>query len=372
MSTDLRARLGARLRDPIFYNELMQLTKTVIAALAAWIIAKELLTLPQPFLAPWSALLVVHATVYRTFARGAQQVAANVAGVLLAAGVGHLIGLDSTALGILLVLGLVLGALPWLGAEGTTLVTTALVVLTTGLGDHLLISRLLDTAIGVAVGLVVNLAVWPPLRRRTAVAALDAIDNRIGDLLGDIADGLEDGCEADEVTAWIDRSRDIDADLDHAASLVRQARESARMNPRPSARHLRNPEEWHSLMRRMEQAIAELRSMARTLGHRVDEWQEWDDGFTHEWRAVLSDTARAVSDADPAALHAAGERLDRLIEELAQHSRTSREWPVQGALVTNLHNLIDAMEDVTAANPMGNPPLPVVARLQPLAGRRTT
>ncbi|WP_421020698.1 hypothetical protein, partial [Klebsiella pneumoniae] len=89
------------------------------------------------------------------------------------------------------------------------------------------------------------------------------------------------------VTAWIDRSRDIDADLDHAASLVRQARESARMNPRPSARDLRNPEEWHSLMRRMEQAIAELRSMARTLGHRVDEWQEWDVDFTQEWRAVL-------------------------------------------------------------------------------------
>ena len=40
--------------------------------------AASVLELPQPFLAPWAALLVVHATVYRTFSKGSQQVAATV------------------------------------------------------------------------------------------------------------------------------------------------------------------------------------------------------------------------------------------------------------------------------------------------------
>ncbi len=82
---------------------------------------------------------------------------------------------------VLLVVALVLGAVPWLGAEATTIATTGLVVLTTGFeSDVLLISRLLDTAIGVAVGLLVNVIVWPPLRRRTAAEAMDRIDDNIG------------------------------------------------------------------------------------------------------------------------------------------------------------------------------------------------
>ena len=145
--------LNARLRDPVWWSDLTQLAKTVLAAVAAWVIAASVLDLPQPFLAPWSAILVVHATVYRTFSRGAQQVAATVTAVLLAAGVGELMGLSAGAIALLLVLSLLVGTVPWFGAEATTIATTALVVLATGFeNDTKLVSRLLDTAIGVGVG----------------------------------------------------------------------------------------------------------------------------------------------------------------------------------------------------------------------------
>ena len=60
-------------------------------------------------------------------------------------------------------------------AETTTAAATALVVLTTGVSDDtsVLFSRLIDTGIGIAVGLLVNLLVWPPLR--LAIAAASAI-----------------------------------------------------------------------------------------------------------------------------------------------------------------------------------------------------
>ena len=160
----------------------------MLAAVAAWVIAASVLDLPQPFLAPWAALLVVHATVYRTFSKGAQQVAATVVAVLLATAVGEAFGLTTEAIALLLVVALVLGSVPWLGAEATTIATTGLVVLTTGFDDDvMLISRLYDTAIGVGVGLLVNVIVWPPLRRRTAAKALDRIDDGIGALLVDMA-----------------------------------------------------------------------------------------------------------------------------------------------------------------------------------------
>ena len=51
-----------------------------------------------------------------------------------------------------------------------TAAATAIVVLTTGYSNDsgMLAARLLDTGIGIAVGLLVNLAVWPPLRDRGA------------------------------------------------------------------------------------------------------------------------------------------------------------------------------------------------------------
>ena len=84
MSETWRQRVDDRIGDPIWWNDVLQLAKTVLAAVAAWVIAASVLDLPQPFLAPWSALLVVHATVYRTFSKGMQQVAATVVAVLLA------------------------------------------------------------------------------------------------------------------------------------------------------------------------------------------------------------------------------------------------------------------------------------------------
>ncbi|MBS2937169.1 FUSC family protein [Nocardioides sp. J2M5] len=359
MWQEIRTRIDDRLGDPIWWNDVLQLAKTVLAAVVAWVVAASLLDLPQPFLAPWAALLVVHATVYRTFSRGAQQVAATVVAVLLATAVGEVLGPTTASIALLLVVALVLGALPWLGIEATTIATTGLVVLTTGFEDDLmLVSRLVDTAIGVAVGLAVNVLVWPPLRRSTAVEAMDRIDDAIGELLVDIAGSLGDGCQDEDVRAWIDRTRELDGDVDRAWGLVRQAQESARMNPRRSARSLRDPKEWFELLRRMEQAVAETRSLARTLGGQSAHRETWGEQFADAWIGMLGDAGAAVRAADPVGLEDVRERLARLAEDLRATER-SAEWPVYGALIINLRNIVDAMSRVAAANPLGGTRLPV-------------
>jgi uncharacterized membrane protein YccC len=353
-------RLRARVEDPVFWTDVTQLAKTVTAAVIAWLVATSVLDLPQSFLAPWAALLVVHATVYRTFSQGARQVGAAVLGVLVAWAVGNTLGLDSLAVGVALALGLVLGAISWFEGEGTTIAATALVVLTTGFSDNdnLLVSRLLDTAIGVGVGLLVNLVVWPPLRRRTAIAALDAMDDRIGQLLTDMGDGLAAGVTADDVDAWVDRTRELDEELDRAWSLVRQAAESARMNPRRSAGEVRDPQQWVGLLRRMEQALAETRSTARTLAHGLAAEGEWQPEFRAAYVAVLRGGGAAIVAADREAIVATGERLDELVARLGAQSPAPVLWPVYGGLIINLRNILDAMDEVAAANPISQPPLP--------------
>jgi uncharacterized membrane protein YgaE (UPF0421/DUF939 family) len=81
-----------RLRDPVFWTNTLQIAKTALAAALAWVLAHTLFDVAQPFLAPWAALLTVHATVFGTLRSGVQQVAATVVGVLVAFAAGHLLG----------------------------------------------------------------------------------------------------------------------------------------------------------------------------------------------------------------------------------------------------------------------------------------
>ena len=359
-SREVRRWARERWDDPVFWSDVVQVAKTVAAAVIAWLIATRVWHLPLSFLAPWAALLVVHSTVYRTFSQGARQVGAAVLGVLVAWAVGNLFGLGPTALAVSLLVGFAAGALPWLSGQGTATAATAVVVLTTGFAnnDNMLVHRLADTAIGIVTGLLVNFAVWPPLRARTAIAAMNALDDRIGELLQDIGDGLAAGCTPADVHGWIDRTRDLDEDLDQAWALVRQARESARMNPRRSAGALRHPQEWLGLLRRLEQAVAETRSMAETIDHGMDESGDWLSAFREPYVVLLRDAGHAITAADPVSILAVRDRLNDLVDRLGSEQPTPRLWPVYGALIINLRNIVDAMDEVARANPLSQPPLP--------------
>ena len=174
-----------------------------------------------------------------------------------------------------------------------------------------------------------------------------------------MAGGLGDGCQDEDVTGWIERTRDLDGDLDQAWALVRQAEESARMNPRRSARPMKDPHQWHGLLRRMEQAVAETRSLARTLGGQQAHRETWGEAFAVPWIEMLGDAGRAASAADPAALLAVRRRLEALHRGACGTTERSPEWPIYGALIINLRNIIDAMDVVAEANPIGGPPLPL-------------
>jgi len=363
-AAQLREWAHDRWRDPVFWSDVGQVVKTVVAAVIAWVLATRVFHLPQSFLAPWAALLVVHATVYRTFSQGARQVGAAVLGVLVAWAVGNLLGLGPTSVAVALLVGFAVGTLPWLSGQGTAVAATAVIVLTTGFADNdnMLVKRLADTGIGIATGLLVNLLVWPPLRSRTAIAAMNALDDRIGELLGDMGDGLAAGCTREDVRGWIDRTRDLDEDLDQAWALVRQARESARMNPRRSAVELRDPRLWQDLLLRLEQAVAETRSMARTIDHGMDETGDWQSAFREPYVVLLRDAGHAIAAADPVSILAVRDRLNELVDRLGSEDPTPRLWPVYGGLIINLRNIIDSMDEVAKANPLDQPPLPFARR----------
>jgi len=366
------ASLPHRLRDPVLWTNTSQLLKTVLAAVIAWILAVHVFEVPQPFLAPWAALLTVHATVYRTLRRGVQQVGATVLGVLLAFAAGTALGVNAVSLGVAVLLGLLAGSVRGLRAETTTAAATALVVLTTGYSDdaHGLVARLTDTGIGIAVGLLVNLLVWPPLRDRSAAHQVDAIDDRIGALLSEIAAALRGGCGPEAADGWIERTGELDSDIEKAWTVVRQARESGRLNLRRSARgRMRATEGFDGILDRLEQAVAETRSMARTIALAHVPPSRWPPAFRSSWLELLERAGAAVSDADVAAVEAVRADLDRFAAELAVEALPSRFWPVAGALLVNVRNILDALDVVADAQPVEVPAPTWSSRRATRAGR---
>lgn len=351
------ARISQRLHDPVTWASASQLGKTVIAAVVAWVLAVDVFHLAQAFMAPWAALLTVHATVFGTVRRGAQQAGASVLGVLIAFGAWHVFGLGAVSLAAAVLAGLVLGSVRGIQAETTT-AATAVVVLTTGYIDKsgTLAARLADTGIGIATGLLVNAMVWPPLRDRSAAKQIDVIDDRVGDLLVDIARQLESGLGADDVDGWIARTDQLDDEVDRAWRVIEEARESGRLNPRRAVPHrMRTMEGFVPIVGRLAQAIAETRSMARTIRIVPVPPEEWDRSFREPWLDLLHRSGTAVVGADTGEVKAARTELTALANRLNVEELHDDLWPVYGALLINLRNVLDALDAVAEAQPVRVP-----------------
>lgn len=350
----LRDATREKLRDPVAWTGVLQIVKTVVAAVVAWLLAARVFGLPAAFLAPWSAMLVVHATVYRSFWKGAKQVAAAVLGILVAWAVGITMGFNWVALGVMLLLALLLGQLPWLKEEATTAAATALFVLTTGASNEeaVLLGRLFDTAIGVGVGIVVNALVWPPLQDHTAARTVDKVGRDVGDLLMQIAEEFGDACRREHVVAWIERSQDVDAEVDEAWARVRQARESGRLNPRRDSAVVRKPGEFGEILSRTEQALAEIRSMARTLEFSITDSNEWDDEFRDRWTGLLREVAWAIQNPDARRLGEVRTKLAALADDYSDERLSGLHWPEYGGLILNLRNIATSMDRVADSDPL--------------------
>ncbi|UFU06011.1 aromatic acid exporter family protein [Ruania halotolerans] len=356
----------ARVRTGAFVTDVLQIIKCTLAATVAWWLTAVVLDSQMPFLAPWTALLAVHATVYRSLTRGIQTAVATGLGVGMAYLIGTLfdeVSLWSFALAVFL--GMAGSRLTWLRAEGVAIATTAIFVLGGGFDDQapLLGDRLLEVGIGVGVGLVVNFLVVPPLRDRQAASYVDSINRRLGRVLIQMADELENSWDTDRAQEWVAATESMDEELTTAWGTIRYARESARVNPRayvPWAHRARRREGrgkeeadeigYDEILSRVGEGISHLRHLARTIRESTYAESQWDDDFRREWAATVRDTGHAVADPH-AVVEPIADRLDALARRFSgEDGLPSGElWPVYGSLVTSMRHIATVVDDVASA-----------------------
>ena len=354
-------RLRELTRRPEFVTDLFQILKSVVAATAAWWLSVKVLESPIPFLAPWTALLTVHATVHRSLSRGAQTSVASIVGVGLSFLIGTYLGVSVWTFALALFVGLAGARISWIRDEGVAIATTAIFILGSDFTEQqpLLLDRLIEVSLGVAIGIAVNLVIIPPLRDQQAARYVDSINRRMGDLLTRMADEFATSWETDQADAWLDEIESMHTELDSAWQSVRFATESRRSNPRYRLPNRRRPHvrrrptgdevTYENILERVDEGISHLRHLARTLREASYAEGAWDERFRERWSATVRDTGHAIADPD-AEVDPIYDRVTALARAMSDDQDLPQEsWPLYGSLLTSMRHIAVVVDDVASA-----------------------
>ncbi|MEU3962374.1 hypothetical protein AB0F42_21595 [Streptomyces buecherae] len=264
------ARLAVRQPGPE-RDTMTQALKAAGAAIAAWALTGWWLKAPLALLAPWTALALVEATVYRSLRSGVQQLGVIMAGTLWASAAmamtgGNTLGAMVIALPVLVLF----GTYRRLGAQGLYGATTALFVITYGAYSLNAVGhRLLECLIGAVIGIGVNALVLPPVHLRSVHERLLRLMRESGELLETMADALRAEWSAADAAQWHDRARRLEQLSRELAEARQWTAESARVNPGWRLRRVGAPppaEEDARWTRVAGHLIAIARSLEGTAG----------------------------------------------------------------------------------------------------------
>jgi hypothetical protein len=192
----LRARFAAgtltvrrRWRSAVF-----RAARLAGAAVAAYLVAEAFgLTNPPPLTGALTALLVVQATASSTLFSGIERVASVVAGVALATAFSAVVGLTWWSLAVLITVAIIVGQLLRLGPNLIEVPISAMLVLGVGYAagaQAAALNRAVETLIGAAVGVLVNVLFPPAVQNRNAGQAVQRLAEEIAALLDEAAQAL--------------------------------------------------------------------------------------------------------------------------------------------------------------------------------------
>jgi uncharacterized membrane protein YccC len=288
---------------------LVQTAKATLAATAAWLLATLVLKLPQPFLAPYAAIFLVEATVYRSVRGWIQQVGSVATGVLLAAVAGQLIPSQAVALAVVVFVGLLAGNWRRFGDAGIWVGVTGMLLISYGTArDPVLMGdRLLETALGAAIGVAVNTLIFPPLYGERLATATARLATALADLLESLSDLVrrdEPGNLGELLTQAQDTRSQVLA-AEEAAGLTREGRmlNLRRGRPKAGTHHERPLRTLIALWPSVAQLIAAVRTTAARREQHPFEYP-WPDA-----RDSLADLVHLLAGAVQA-VAVAGEPVD--------------------------------------------------------------
>lgn len=241
--------------------------KAAVAAGLAFLIAPFMpgAAAHYPYYAPLGALVAMYHNVAGSVRQGAQAIAG------LAVGIGLAFLLDQVAVpspltvAVFMGVGVLLGGVPWIGSGGDWIPTAALLVLLVGNSnpDDFSYGYLMQMGVGVAVGIAVNLLIFPPLHFNAAAASLADLRRALGRQLTDMGTALREEWPP-EHEDWSRRSDELSSAARSVRHLVKEADASRRGNPRRRF-HPRDVDQDYRNLRALERVTFHIQDMTDVL-----------------------------------------------------------------------------------------------------------
>ncbi|WP_336991474.1 FUSC family protein [Leucobacter sp. VD1] len=290
----LTGRFIAERRTP-----LIQVVKTLVAMVLAWFTCLLIFPEQLPIFGAIAALLVVQDNVDQSLSKGVERVVGVLLGVTVALLTGEVLGQHSWLFIAALVAGLALG---WVlrmtpSAANQIVVSALLMIALGGLELHYGVERLVETLIGALIGVAINALVAAPVRTLPVHEAIVSLTADAAASLRRIADALD----APRDDAWLEQmhveARALQSERTRVHGLLRQARESLRLNPR-SRRYRRGLAEDDALFQRLQPIVTQVIGMSRAVYDLYEPDLVTDPsviGMVEEMRRAAHDLERLVS-----------------------------------------------------------------------------
>ena len=339
----LMASLRASSRSP-----LLQVVKTSVAAIVAWLICTIVLAQPLPIFAAIAALLVVQPSVNQSLAKGIERSVGVVVGVLLAYGASLLFGHSSwIVLGIIVVSLFLAWALRLSPGSANQIPISAMLVVAIGVQTpDYAVNRIIETIIGAIVGLVINAVIVPPVLLTPAHTAVGNLTENVASTLRALAEALRAPLAGHELSTMLANARKLKGMREVAADAIIRADESLMLNPRHG--------KYRTLLRRDRELldslgvmVTRLIGMARALHDNYDPTLPNDpvvasiaaelDRAAHDLLLIARDPRPASeSREDPNPITA---ELPTLTAPLVIARPDTRSWILIGSLLEDLRRV---------------------------------
>ncbi|WP_331739680.1 FUSC family protein (plasmid) [Streptomyces goshikiensis] len=330
--------------------------KSVVAAMAAWVIARYLLPPTVSTFAPFTALVALQATVYRSVRDCVQYLVAMAAGAALAASLAAVAGIHGWTFGLLTLIALCLGRIERFGQQGTQVAIIGFFAFSSGQGRIDYIGYLTaSVTVGALCGLSAHLVLAPARHvhhRQQAVADLYAAMSRRLDDLAEILEGNDSDTEG--VRHWRRDWRKLAAECERIQNAIDTEIENSRLHPRPG---ITSADTALSRARGAatvaERTMDHLRSLTRTLDYALDsgEIQNLPASFRTASSSLLRRAGTTMQEIGQTS-HTDSGRLDGLIDDataeldrVEQQERAAAEatptvHTLQGTLLTDIGRLL--------------------------------
>lgn len=257
----LTSSLTVASRPPV-----LQLVKTAAATVVTWLVSALLFPGTFPVFGAIAALLVVAPSVNQSFSKALERSVGVIIGVVVGSVIGMVLGDESIVVLLAIVTAIAVG---WAGrltpASAVQIPISAMLVLSVGaVTPNYAFNRILETLIGAAVGVVINLVIVPPVVLAPAERAVGDLTAQLAAALDDLADALQAPVSPARLDELLINARLLLIMQRKAEEAIATGEESLLLNPRRSA-HRDRLRSLDSVMPRLARVVTRVRGMTRTV-----------------------------------------------------------------------------------------------------------